>query len=253
MSVVISPTVLITGVASGIGLATAKLFQGRGWRVIGFDQLDKVVAHVNIYQQVDLKSVDSVIHAITVLQTEGIQLNALVNNAALQICKPILKTTLEDWDHIMAVNVRAPFILAKETHSLLTNQQGSIVNVASVHALATSANIAAYAASKGALVALTRAQAIEFAKDGVRVNAVLPGAVDTGMLTSGLMRGHLGLYENIEDLKKQLAAKTVLGTIGNPLHIAELIFFLADHQKSAFITGQTFVADGGALCRLSTE
>jgi NAD(P)-dependent dehydrogenase (short-subunit alcohol dehydrogenase family) len=124
--------------------------------------------------------------------------------------------------------------------------------VSSVHAVATSVEIAAYAASKGGSLALTRAMALEFARDGVRVNAVLPGAVDTPMLHAGLMRGHVA-GGTLEERMADLAGRTVMGRIGAPEEIARTILFLADSTQSSFMTGQSVIVDGGATCRLSTE
>ena len=124
--------------------------------------------------------------------------------------------------------------------------------MSSVHAVATSANIAAYAASKGGLLALTRAMAIEFAGDDIRVNAVLPGAVDTPMLRAGLDRGHVGGEDILERLDN-LARNTVNGRVGKPTEIAQAIYFLADAAQSSFMTGQALIGDGGATARLSTE
>jgi NAD(P)-dependent dehydrogenase (short-subunit alcohol dehydrogenase family) len=121
-----------------------------------------------------------------------------------------------------------------------------------VHAVQTSANIAAYAASKGGILALTRAMAIEFAKDNIRVNAILPGAVDTPMLRAGLDRGHVSGPSMSERLDN-LARKTVNGRIGTPEEIAHAIYFLADDTQSSFMTGQALIVDGGATARLSTE
>jgi NAD(P)-dependent dehydrogenase (short-subunit alcohol dehydrogenase family) len=140
----------------------------------------------------------------------------------------------------------------RETYPLLKIAQGSIVNVSSVHAIATSDQIAAYASSKGGLVAFTRACAIEFAPDQIRVNAVLPGAVNTPMLQSGLSRGHLSA-DDLEQQLQQLGQKTVNGRVGNPKEIAQSIYFLADSTQSSFMTGQTLVLDGGATAKLSTE
>jgi NAD(P)-dependent dehydrogenase (short-subunit alcohol dehydrogenase family) len=116
----------------------------------------------------------------------------------------------------------------------------------------TSANIAAYAASKGGLLALTRALAIEFAPDNIRVNAILPGAVDTPMLRAGLGRGHAG-HGDMQDRLDNLARRTVNGRIGQPAEIAHAIYFLVDEEQSSFMTGQALVVDGGATARLSTE
>ena len=121
-----------------------------------------------------------------------------------------------------------------------------------MHAIATSANIAAYAASKGGLLALTRAVAIEFAPDNIRCNAILPGAVDTPMLHAGLSRDHVtgaSLEERITDLGN----RTVMGRVGRPAEIAQTIVFLADNTRASFVTGQALIVDGGATARLSTE
>jgi glucose 1-dehydrogenase len=126
------------------------------------------------------------------------------------------------------------------------------VNVSSVHAVATSADIAAYAASKGASQALTRAMALEFARDGIRVNAILPGAVDTPMLHAGLMRGHVQ-GASVEERMADLGRRTVMGRVGKPEEIARAILFLADSEQSSFMTGQSMIVDGGATARLSTE
>ena len=244
---------LVTGVAGGIGHATAQLLSDEDWYVVGIDlpaNLDLV--GVDFYITADLANPEQIANAIQKLLQITDRLDVLVNNAAIQICKPILEMDVTEWDQIMAVNVRSAFLLAQATHPLLKNCQGSIVNVSSVHAVATSANIAAYAASKGAIVAFTRALAIEFAPDQIRVNALLPGAVDTPMLYAGLGRGHL-TGNHVNQMMEQLAKKTVMGRVGKPGEIAQSILFLADRQKSSFMTGQMLIVDGGATIRLSTE
>ena len=181
------------------------------------------------------------------------RLNALVSNAAVQIAKPLVETSVEEWDMVIANNLRPAFLLAKLAYPLLKAAGGgAIINVSSVHAVQTSANIAAYAASKGGLLALTRAMAIEFAKDNIRVNAILPGAVDTPMLRAGLDRGHLQ-GEDVYTRLDNLARKTVNGRVGKPEEIAHAIYFLADETQSSFMTGQAMIVDGGATARLSTE
>lgn len=244
---------LVTGVAGGIGHATAQLLSDEGWYVVGIDlPINLELSGVDFYLAADLANPEQIAHAIQKLLQITDRLDALVNNAAIQICKPMLEMDVTEWDQTMAVNVRSAFLLVQATHPLLKNGQGSIVNVSSVHAIATSTNIAAYATSKGALTAFTRALAIEFACDQIRVNAVLPGATDTSMLEAGLTRGHLS-GTAIHDFKKALGQKTVLGRVGHPNEIAQAILFLADSQRSAFMTGQAVVVDGGATARLSTE
>lgn len=247
-----SKVVLITGVAGGIGYATAEQFKRNGWVVVGVDCINtSSLADLECYIKADLADSQAIQNAVTQLKQEFGQLHSLINNAAIQICKPALEMTATEWDRVMSVNVRAAFLLAQATHPLLKQTAGSIVNVSSVHAVATSANIAAYAASKGALLSLTRALAIEFAPD-IRVNAILPGAVDTGMLRDGLQRGHLS-GDWVDEQLADLGRKTVMGRVGDPNEIAEAILFLADDKRSSFMTGQSLVVDGGAIARLSTE
>jgi NAD(P)-dependent dehydrogenase (short-subunit alcohol dehydrogenase family) len=136
-------------------------------------------------------------------------------------------------------------------HEALQVSRGAVVNVASVHAIATSVGAAPYAASKAAIVALTRAAALEWAPE-VRVNAVLPGAIDTPMLRQGVQRWAIS-SDAVEPAIVELGARIPLGRIGRPDEVAQAILFLADSDRSSFITGQTLVADGGALTRLSTE
>ena len=152
--------VAITGVAGGIGRATVRVFRDAGWQVVGIDRRKPDDAtEVDRFIQADIAETDAPHHVFeSVIAREG-QLDALVNNAALQICKPIVETSAEDWDSVLACNVRAVFLSMKQSYTLLKKCGGAIVNVSSVHAVATSCGIAAYAASKGALLALTRAGA----------------------------------------------------------------------------------------------
>ena len=248
-------TVLITGASGGIGRATVQVFAGHGWRVIGVDRKEfgpdfpenGLFIQSSIVHPENLESIYDRAKAFTGT------LNALVNNAGIQVAKPMLETTVEEWDEVMAANLRSVFLGARLAHPLLKAAGGgAIVNTSSVHAVATSANLAAYAASKGGLLALTRAMAIEFAPDNIRVNAILPGAVDTPMLRAGMDRGHVG-GTSIEERLDNLARKTVNGRIGRPEEIARAIYFLADDTQSSFMTGQAMIVDGGATARLSTE
>lgn len=249
------PILLITGAAGGIGRATVALFAEKGWKIIGVDRQPKYDEFPagGIYIQADISRPEEneAIYEQVAAVTDT--LDAVVNNAAVQIAKPLVDTTIEEWDLVMASNLRSVFISSKLAFPFLKAEGGgAIVITSSVHAVATSAHIAAYAASKGGLLALTRAMAIEFALDNIRVNAVLPGAVDTPMLRAGLGRGHVG-HGDIQDRLDNLARKTVNGRIGTPEEIAHAIYFLADSAQSSFMTGQALIVDGGATCRLSTE
>ena len=224
-----SRVAVVTGAARGIGAATVALLEAEGWKVIGLDR-----------DQVDVGDADALASTLASLD----RVDGLVNNAAVQLFKPLGETTVEEWDAVQAQNLRAAFVAVKTLQAKLAERRGAVVNVASVHAIATSQSVASYAASKGGLVAFTRAAALELAPD-VRVNAVLPGAVDTQALRDGFSRA--------ANAEQRLVASTPLRRIGEPAEIAQAIAFLLDSERSAFVTGQTVVVDGGALARLSTE
>ena len=241
---------LVTGAAGGIGRATVEAF-ARNWKVIAVDRRDfnhlpdgAIGRNTDVAEEADVKGL------FRWIETEYGRLDALVNNAAVQLNRPIIETSQEDWDEVLNANLRSVYLTSRFAHPLLEASIGSIVNVASVHALATSINIGAYAASKGGVLALTRATALEFAP--VRVNAILPGAIDTPMLRSGLERAQIE-GGTLDGKLAALADRTALGRIGKPSEIANAILFLADGEQSSFITGAALVSDGGALARLSTE
>ncbi len=247
--------VVITGASRGIGRAAWDIFAKNNWFVIGIGRspMGGDIPEQGYFIQADV-SFEKDWQKIK-KETSNItdKLDAVVNNAAIQITKPILDTTVEEWDQVLNANLRSVFLSVKVLHPLLkAGNGGAIVNVSSVHAVATSNDSAASAAIKGGMLALTRALAIELAPDNIRVNTVLPGAVDTDMLKAGLNRDHAGGGSAAQRLEN-LARKTVSGKIGTPEEIARAIYFLADNDESSFITGQPLVIDGGATARLSTE
>jgi len=242
--------VLITGVLGGIGRATAAAFRADGWHVIGTDRAPPD-GDVEIDQLISIDLSERGAVAELVGQLDGERLDGLVNNAAYQANLSVGDTPDDVWDEVMTVNLRAPFQLIRDLAPRLAKARGGIVNVSSIHALTTSANVAAYAVSKGALVALTRSAAIDLAPTGVRCNAVLPGAVQTPMLFAGLGRRphERGLSGNLDEL----TARTPLGFVARPNAVAPTILHLVDPVRSPYTTGQTIVLDGGASIHLSTE
>jgi len=242
--------VVITGASGGIGYACTQAFLADGWNVIGFDRREPEAAPGLTYVQCDIGISEQVAAACAAASEMG-PIHALVNNAAVQVNKPLLQTTDEEWALVMNTNVRGAFECMRGLMDPLSESRGAVVNIASVHAVATSQNISAYAASKGALVALTRAAAVELAHQGIRCNALLPGAVDTPMLRDGLSRRpHAdGPDGNLRELRE----RTPLQMVATADEIAKSVLFLADNDRSPYITGQSLVADGGATARLSTE
>jgi len=241
---------LITGVCGGIGGALAQHLKRLGWRVYGVDLVNlKTELELDGFWQGDASLESFWLETIVPGLSAAKPLTGFVHNAAIQPCCPVLEMSVADWDQVMSVNLRMAFLGVRHLVPLMDSTDGSIVNIASVHAFATSPGMAAYVASKGALEAFTRASALELAERNVRVNAVLPGAVDTQMLRDGLARASDGL----QSAKTNLISRTPLKRTAKPEEIALAIEFLLDSNKSAFVTGQSLVVDGGALARLSTE
>ena len=227
-------------------------FSNAGWNVIGIDRAEP--SHdlaIDRFELVDCSNGEEIVDIFSRLKTERDGLDALVNNAAIQVNKPIVETSDADWELIINTNVRSAFQCIREAHPLLAASRGAVVNVSSVHAIATSMNVAVYAISKGALVALTRSAALELADDGIRCNAVLPGAIDTKMLRDGL--GRRPNPDGPDGNLKILAERTPLKFVATADDIAPSIVHLADNEQSKYTTGQMLVLDGGATIRLSTE
>jgi NAD(P)-dependent dehydrogenase (short-subunit alcohol dehydrogenase family)/CMP-N-acetylneuraminic acid synthetase len=252
----IDKVVLITGIAGGIGFATGMKFKEEGWTVVGIDKVvnEKINNLFDVYN-VNINDDIEIFKVIKSIRTKYGKLNCIVNNAAHQICKPLYESNSEDWNAVMSVNVKGPFLLAKYGFDMLRESNGTIINISSVHAITTSKNIGLYASSKGSLAALTRAMALEYAEFGIRVNCILPGAVNTEMLKRGLARD---LFSNngddtIKIRLENLGKKHCIGRVGEPKEIAEVILFLSDNNRSSYIVGQSIVADGGATIKLSTE
>lgn len=242
-----SKTVLITGVTGGIGTALAEAFHDDGWSVLGTGRSDKACPSCNAYFRCDISSYEEVASMALAIKKRYGSLNCIINNASVQLAKPLVDTTVEEWHAVIETNVSALFYMAKSFHDQL-DEGGSIINISSVHARATSKGMAAYVTSKGAQTAFTRALALELADKKIRVNAIMPGAIATPMLKESLDRSG-----NPELSRNNLIRMTPLKRIGKPEEIAALALFLADTEKAGYITGQEFVCDGGVLAQLASE
>lgn len=240
---------LITGANGGIGRATVDLFHQNGWRVLAVDitDINEEPPEDVLFYRTDIAKPELIKQlANDVQEISAGELDALVNNAAIQTAKPLIETSPEDWDAVMDVNLRAPFLLTKAVYPLLKQARGAVVNVSSVHAHKTSPDMGSYATSKGGLLGLTQSMALEFASDGVRVNAVLPGATQTEMLMKSMTREGLegrGAEERMSVLGEKMPLKRIL----HPDEIAHVIYFLSDEKQASSITGIQLIADGGAL------
>lgn len=233
-------TVLVTGAAGGIGQAVCKVFSATGYVVIGVDRrkVEPQPSYPLLHFDISQLRYDTPKRAEfyqRVAELCGAKLDTLVNNAAIQIVKPIEQIVAADWDETLETNLLAPFWLIQHLLPALRAARGSVINVASIHAVTTKAQFTTYATSKGALVTLTHALAIELAPE-VRVNAVLPAATDTPMLRAGFSDNLAGL--------QALGAYHPLGRIAQPEEVAQVALFLASPQAS-FVTGATYHVDGG--------
>ena len=243
---------LITGGASGIGRATALLFARKGAAVsiVDVDEAagalaaEEVVAGGGraLFVTADVTRAEDCRHAVDTTVAAFGGLDVLCNNAGIIRRADVLATTEEEWDRVMAVNVKSVFLMSREAiPRLAARGGGAIVNIASGWGLKGGPAAAAYCASKGAVVNLTRAMAIDHAGHGIRVNAVCPGDTDTAMLRHEA--GQLGRSE-AEFLAE--AAGRPLGRCGRPEEIARAVLYLAT-DASSFVTGTTLVVDGGGL------
>lgn len=235
--------VVVTGSSGGIGLRICQVFSEGGWNVIGVDREEGSNSYCIVNIVGDITNLFVIAEVIDAIKKLGGELHCLVNNAAYQICKEFINTNEKEFDSVMNVNLKAPFMISRALLPYLRGEKGCIVNISSVHSIATSSGIAAYSISKAALSGLTRTLAVELAREGIRVNGVIPGAIDTPMLYQHL---------SVEEIKKMME-KHPLQRIGTPREIGHMVFYLADNKKAGFITGQNIVVDGGATILLSTE
>ena len=231
---------LVTGAGSGIGRATALRLASEGARVLVVDvneahgndtvaRIEKAGGTARM-QQADVGDPAQIETAVGALVAWCGRVDVLVNDAGMMAFKPVVELAVEDWDRVQAVNLRSVFLFCK--HALPHMHRGAIVNLSSVHAHETTANVSSYAASKGGIEAFTRALSREVKPPQARVNCIAPGAVDTPMLWS-----NPNLRAGIEHLE---------GAIAKPEMIASAIAFLAS-DDARFIHGTTLVADGGRL------
>ncbi len=240
---------VITGAGGGIGSATAHALAREGAEVVLLD-LDLAAAEAAAQQVKDAGGAARAL-ACDVADESSVRaaledvghLDVLVNNAGLAHDAPLLETTVEDWDRVLAVNLRGTFLMTKHAAPRM-GAGGAIVNIASVAALMAVTQASAYTAAKGGIVSLTRVAAAELAP-GIRVNCICPGTVRTAMPDEMLRRRGDG----DADAGAAITARRYLsGRLGEPSEIASTVLFLAS-PASSFLTGSVIVADGGVTAQ----
>lgn len=243
---------LITGAASGIGRAIAVLFGGEGAAVAVADVDEiggrQVVAEIEgaggraIFLPVDVTQPADCERAVRAAFERFGSVNVLVNNAGIVRRASILDATEDDWDRTMAVNVKSIFLLSRVAIPAMIDVGGGvIINMGSGWGLVGGPDAAAYCASKGAVVQLTRAMAIDHGKHNIRVNCICPGDTDTPIL-----RGEARQLGEVPERFLRQAAERPLQRIGQPEDIAQAALYLAS-DASSFVTGSVLVVDGGGI------
>lgn len=234
-------TAFVTGGTGGIGSAICARFAREGAQVIAADllqqgELPDPVEFIT-YDVTDEKVCQAM---FTTLAERWDKLDILVNAAGIEIEKTIEETTLEEWNRIFAINVTGMFLTSKYALPLLRKSEGaSVINFGSYDGYIADPGLAAYCATKGAVHALTRAMACDHGPEGIRVNAICPGFVDTPMLQS-----FFGESGDIESLKKAVRDVHPTRTYGTPQDIANLVNWLAS-DEARYASGQLWVIDGG--------
>ncbi len=244
-----SQTIIVTGGASGIGKATVEKFAHHNYTVIIADINDELAnalvtdlkTHNNNIEYIrcdvsDEKSVDSLFSHVT---EKYDKLDILVNNAGIAN-KNISKTadhSIEDWNRVISINQTGVFHCMKKGLQIMEEQgYGNVINVSSLAGIKASGNNLAYAASKYAVVGMTKASALEYARKNIRINAVCPGYTETPLLQ--------GLFKIKPNWEEKFKSFTPMQRFGRPEEIADVIYWLSGEQ-STYITGQTICIDGG--------
>jgi NAD(P)-dependent dehydrogenase (short-subunit alcohol dehydrogenase family) len=246
---------LITGAGAGIGRATALLFAQEGAKVVAQDvNVDAAQETVQLIKKAAgeavpfggnvIASADAAAMVKKAVDTYG-RLDVLFNNAGIWRGGTILDIGEEDWDRTMDVNVKGIYLVSKyAVQQMMRQEGGSIINAASVAALRGSPMSAAYNASKGAVLMLTKCMALDFGRYGIRVNCTCPGVIDTQMADQLLTYRSLGDDDRKQALLETYEERHAVGRFGQPEEVAKVVLFLAS-DASSFVTGAAWPVDGG--------
>lgn len=246
MKRLVGASCIVTGASRGIGRAIAAAFAREGAIVFGLDKdtaaTPEVRSHIGQIIPItcdisDPASVDSVFDRV---RKERSSIEVLVNNAAVTTVRGrITDIPVEQWNHELSVNLTGTFLITRSTIPLM-KAGGSIINLASTYAHVGAPNLAVYSATKGALLSFTRSLALDYAKDGIRVNSISPGPIMTERL--------LQHYSSREEVESAFGDRLPIGRLGEPDEVAEAAVYLASSQSS-FMTGSDLRIDGGYCAR----
>lgn len=239
-------TVVVTGASKGIGRAVAKEFANNGYNVVicynksvsDAQQLLNEVSQTTraIAVKVDVSNEDDVKNMVEITKKTFGNIDVLVNCAGVSDTRLLIDSTKDDYDFVFDTNMRGTYNTCKLVgREMLSNQSGKIINISSIWGLRGGSCESVYSASKGAIIAFTKALAKELGPNGINVNAVAPGFIQTDMT------------KNVtNEIKQEIMESSALGRLGTPEDVASVVLFLAS-EKSNFITGQVISVDGGWL------
>jgi NAD(P)-dependent dehydrogenase (short-subunit alcohol dehydrogenase family) len=239
---------VVTGASGGIGAATVELFRAEGAKVAGIDLLEDSPGDLAL--RADVRSEEQVRAALERVRSEFDRIDVLFNNAGIspEDDASVIETTLEAWERVQQVNLRSVFLCCKHgIPHLLENDgplRGSVINTASfVAVMGAATSQISYTASKGGVLALSRELGVEFARRGVRVNALCPGPIDTPLLRE--------LFAKDPEKAARRLVHVPMGRFGTPDEIAKAALFLAS-DDSSYVTASTFMVDGGLTSAYTT-
>ncbi|HEV2274212.1 MAG TPA: SDR family oxidoreductase [Acidobacteriaceae bacterium] len=243
---------IVTGAASGIGRASAAAFAREGARVIvvdidqqrGEECAAQILAHGGeaFFDRTDVSSNVDVRRMVADTIARWGRIDILFNNAGIVLVKPLEETSEEEWDHLMAINVKAAFLAIKHVvPEMRRTGGGSILNTGSIGSMVGQLSTPAYIASKGAIALLTKSLALDYGRDHIRVNCLCPGITDTPML-----RQHLGAGPEGEAKIQRRLSRVPLGKLLQPEDVAQAALYLVS-DESIGVTGITHIVDGGLL------
>ncbi len=235
---------IVTGGAQGIGRAITQRLMDAGATVIVGD-LKRPDSGAQDWYLLDVADESSVVAFYEAVIAKHPGIDVLVNNAGIEFERTITEQTGEDWDRMMAVNLKGPFLMSKHGLSHLTNRGGgAIINIGSIEGIGSNPNHSAYSSSKGGVHGLTKALAVELGPQNIRCNAVAPGWIDTD-----LNKTYVDSHPDRELVYAELTKLHPVGHIGDPRDVGDAVVWLAS-DESRFVTGQIITLDGGRCVKL---